>query len=476
MAVSERCLMTWEPAKSRWRKMHRGTLFTIACSTLGCPPTKEGSYRQANAWWGRRKAELESPPRFPNHDVVNDLIKDRDRALEEGALPEALELHARIVRAANPDVSPEEAASIAVADHPDMALHRLALAKEAGIVIPEDADPRLLEYLFGETRIAQDRRHRRPRAYTAIGDRAVAAQVDKYLALEKGQVRGDVISVGEYEIVSRALHDFRDWIGEKSSIESIDADKIEEYWSHLVEIKLAVETKKKKLRHMKNFVGWLSEKGKIPRPLNLESRKHRFGAGLKAIKTVETSEVKRLIEAAPGQLKLHVLLMINCGFTQIDISDLKPSEVDWKAGRIKRKRSKTDHEEDVPIVDYPLWPETFALLQEYGHREGDHALLTESGRCWVRDYLKPDGRRSKVDNIKSNFAHLKKRGKLNYSLKRLRKTSSTLLGKDHPDSLVTLFLGQSPRTIATRHYQAPDQGRFDSAVMGLRAAYLGKGL
>ena len=347
---------------------------------------------------------------------------------------------------------------------------RIQHSNDLGLDLKAIDLPPLLDDLVGEGRVWTER-FRRSKGAKVPEDKTVTVQVEKFLALDKARVQANVISVGEYEIVSRALHDFQNWIGGAASVDSIDADKVEDYWSHLVGAKLSIETKKKKLRHMKNFIGWLAEKGKILRPLNLDSRKHRFGSGLKAIKTVDTKEVKRLIEIASGQLKLHILLMINCGYTQIDISDLKSSEVDWQRGRIKRKRSKTDHEEDVPIVDYPLWPETFALLQQYGHCEGDHALLTESGKCWVRDYLKPDGKRSKVDNIKSNFAHIKKREKLAYSLKRLRKTSSTLLGKDHPDSLVTLFLGQSPRTIATRHYQAPDQGRFDAAVMGLRAAY-----
>ena len=51
--------------------------------------------------------------------------------------------------------------------------------------------------------------------------------------------------------------------------------------------------------------------------------------------------------------------MINCGMTQVDIADLQPKEVDWDRGRIRRKRSKTDDHEQVPTVDYALWPRTW---------------------------------------------------------------------------------------------------------------------
>ena len=77
------------------------------------------------------------------------------------------------------------------------------------------------------------------------------------------------------------------------------------------------------------------------------------------------SEVQTLIEAAPGQLKLHLLLMLNCGFTQQDVADLGQEEVDWLAGMISRRRSKTGDHVTVPMVSYRLWPETFELLRRF---------------------------------------------------------------------------------------------------------------
>ena len=67
--------------------------------------------------------------------------------------------------------------------------------------------------------------------------------------------------------------------------------------------------------------------------------------------------------------------MLNCGMTQRDISDLKDEEVDWNAGRIRRKRSKTANHDNVPVVEYLLWPRTFDLLKEY-RSGGELVLLT----------------------------------------------------------------------------------------------------
>src|SRR4051812_45992741 len=117
--------------------------------------------------------------------------------------------------------------------------------------------------------------------------------------------------------------------------------------------------------------------------------------------------------------------MANCGFTQQDVSDLHPSEVDWEQGRIRRKRSKTGDHDKVPLVDYLLWPETFALLKRYRSDDPDRVLKTESGKAWVRDVVKEDGSRGRTDAVQSNYRRLIIEGK--QPLKMIRKASSTLL-------------------------------------------------
>ena len=89
----------------------------------------------------------------------------------------------------------------------------------------------------------------------------------------------------------------------------------------------------------------------------------------------------------------------------------------------------------------------------------------------MRDFMKDDGKRSKVDAIKSNYVHLQRKMKLDYPMKLFRKTSATLLEKEHSDSIVTMFLGHAPNTVASRHYSAPNPTKFDAAVMGLRIEY-----
>ena len=62
----------------------------------------------------------------------------------------------------------------------------------------------------------------------------------------------------------------------------------------------------------------------------------------------------------------------------------------------------------------------------------------------MRDFIKADGKRSKVDAIKSNYVHLTGKTKLVYPMKLFRKTSATLLEKHHGENIVTMFLGPCP--------------------------------
>lgn len=158
----------------------------------------------------------------------------------------------------------------------------------------------------------------------------------------------------------------------------------------------------------------------IELPRNLDE--HRITVSPKAIPTWSVEEAKRAVDAATGQLRLHLMLMINCGMTHIDISDLQDPEVDWESGRITRKRSKERNEKNVPTVQYLIWPQTLDLLRRY-RSGGKTVLLTESGKRWVRKEI-VGGRLVKSNNINSNYAHLKRKLSFRKPLKELRKTST----------------------------------------------------
>ena len=433
-------LMSWEPRNRRWWKSVKGLpRFVVSCRQLSkffnekVPETEEGSRPWANQWWRLKAAEFDRTPvqETPLVEIDGVLLSEEDSA--------------RLI-------GPLLAASV--------------VDKYTDQPMPDD----LKETILGKDRLADIRRKARSLFARSDPDTTIGAQVGKYLDLQLSRQRSGEISASEYDLVRRSLEAFREWAA--GGIDGINADLWEGWYRHLLAWDGSVEYKKKRLRYARSFITWLAEKGLATVPPNLNSRRYRFKGGARKIATIDVEIVKKMVREAPGQLRLHILLMMNCGMTQIDISDLRQVEVDWGRGRIVRKRSKTDHFDQVPEVDYLLWGETWELLLKYRQPQGDRVLLTESGKPWVRDSIDAIGKRRKVDVIASNYAHLKRRLKVDEPLKRLRKTSSTLLG-EHPfyGRFAQHFLGQSPRSIADRHYVKPSIELFDEAVRWLGSQY-----
>jgi integrase len=275
-----------------------------------------------------------------------------------------------------------------------------------------------------------------------------------------------------------ALAHFITFAGEDASVEVVTAARLQDFYNFCLgriaerhadpfgKAGWSPDYAKKVFEAARTFTRFLAEQGLIETPNNVDSRRFRFGATAKKVETWTAQEYQKAVRAAPGKLKLALLLMANTGMTQRDVSDLRDAEVDWKAGRITRKRSKTKDRKNVPTVSYPLWPVTFKLLQQY-RSGGDRVLLTESGLPFVRTDLDADGKLVKADGFASNYAHLKRRLKLTRTLKQLRKTAASLLATHAGQHIVDQFLGHAPRSIADRHYVKPDQGQFDEAVLWL---------
>ena len=178
-----------------------------------------------------------------------------------------------------------------------------------------------------------------------------------------------------------------------------------------------------------------------------------------------------LLQQSAGKTRLYILLALNCGMTQKDISDLQEQDVSWSKGRITRKRSKTHKHDGVPTVSYKLWPETLKLLHEC--RSGsDIVLLNRNGGRLVEERLKETGKYTKNDNIKNAYERVRRKTSFSKPFKLLRKTSATLINADSRHrGLDELFLGHAPVTIAEKHYSATSESALDDALAFLREKY-----
>lgn len=314
----------------------------------------------------------------------------------------------------------------------------------------------------------------------APADKALQAHVEWFLKDKEATVAAGDLSAGRIYTLRLHLTHFMDWLGPGTPVIEISSKTLSDY---RVELLKNVETNewsrptaKDRLGSVKSFVRWLWQVEAIPllpRILDAKSKLLEISRPSPGIVTYTKDEIDTLLTSASKRTKLYVLLALNCGMTQKDISDLQMSEVDWEAGRITRKRSKTRDYDSVPEVSYPLWQETLHLLaQDRNPADSGPVLLNANGRPLWYEEVTDDGQLQKIDNVRSAFDRLRRKVKITKPFKSLKKTSASLIrnNKEYA-SLEGLFLGHAPQSMAQRHYAKAPQVLLDSAIAWLAEEY-----
>ncbi len=438
-------LMTWSALRKGWMKNYRGRMHGISCRQLGVDATKEASWQAANQWWENKRSELDAkiaPPPAP-------LPVRRWEQIAEWCEVNGQADNAALYRqtAANPEEAQKQWDGMG-----DMArVVWLDRIKTSGI-------------LFKSEQLRQ------PKTTTGL-DKLVT----QFLDYKKAKAQSGQLSLGRWDNCRRYLTHWQQWIGIVDPA-GLDGVQLEQYHLHLLERiaakKYSTETAKSNLSVVKEFYRWLCHQDILEHlPKNLDNmtitvEKHK-------VKTLSIDYIKMTLGGATDREKLYLLLMLNCGFTQVDVAKLAQEDVNWDRGVIVRKRSKTQKHEGVPTVEYPLWPETLRLLKKFHNENGPTVLTNEDGGCLKSERIKADGRYTKVDNIAVAYYRLCKRIKITQQpVKLIRKTSATLLRYSKQYSqFAMLFLGESPRGIAEIHYYGDAPTTFGEAIRWLGQQY-----
>jgi hypothetical protein len=342
--------MSWIAKTATWMKEYKKKKYAVSCRQLGAPATKEGSYQLANQWWERRKAQIDgyaTPPTPPQPGTPEAIHKVLEAWAGVPIQPGSLEEKATIL---------------------DM--------MEGYKTLPPETRSAVQQAILGPERVAQLQAqvHAVLDAPPAPPGRSVQVQADGWNRQQQGRVAAGQLSPDRADANRNALAHFLSFTGPHADVDTLDAPRLQAFYLYCLE-RVAERRQgtangwsmafaKDVFSVAKSFVRWMWEQGTIELPRNLGSKAFKFGNGHKPIKTWTLEEYKNTVQEAPGKLKLGLLLMGNCGMTQQDVSDLKDTEVDWTGGRIIRQRSKTAGNENVPTVQYLLWPSTFALLQK----------------------------------------------------------------------------------------------------------------
>ncbi len=435
--MARKFLMSWEGEPYfRWVKMHKGVRYRIGCKDLGAAVfTRDGSYQLANEWWRQKLAEIDAPRR---------------------KLLDRLEAKA------------EEVARI------DAEVAMQLLGQEFGERLTDDE---------ARERAVKKVRQVSARINAALSepvhaDFALSTQVERFLAVERarGAKPG---TYGDVAYYSRKIGQCPSL--NAGDVRTITTGTVTDYYAWLRRSEESPVVQRKRWNYFRRFVRFLWADGVLEGlPRNLDLKTFSFRVTARKIKTYSAEQVRGLLGGLPPRLRLYALLALNCGMYGVDMARLRRDElirVSATEARIRRKRTKTEDQKNVPEVEYLLWPETLASLDRYPPTHEEFVLTSKTGTpLWTNEIR--GGEKAKKDLIGLQWRRGRLKGratKPSIPLKALRSVSASVL-ESHREygRYKSHFLGHSPETLADRHYAAPSQELFDQAVMWLRTQLLGE--
>ena len=440
-------LMTWDPKYCRWYKRYKKARYLISCRELEMPPTKAESLAAANEWWLAKKKEVDGQRATPTPATIKTLQMEYDW-YEYSGDPQAKVAAERLIEAQR-----EYAKTGNIPDHIELDL-KMRHSNNTHTTHTWSERQRLLEQSRQGT----------------VGDH-IKDQVKDFLAGKEAEVHAGEIKPATLGSLRHCLKPFVDWMGGKSLSHftevTLDAYR-KQLLDQIAKKKISRKTAADRMNALKQFIKdrWRLRRVEMPRNFDEVG----ITVGHKEPKPYDLAQVKSILAATSAQprVRLYTLLCLNCGMTQIDIANLKQSEIE--DGRIIRKRTKEEDEANTPTIEYKLWGETWELLRTHRSKDKVLALLSQRGTPLYQETIK-DGKVIKTDCIRLAWRRFRKKkfeGQDGVTLKKLRKTGATLLS-DNKDyhACRYLYLGHAPSSIADKHYSPPPQKTFDEAMAWL---------
>ena len=182
----------------------------------------------------------------------------------------------------------------------------------------------------------------------------VGHQVQRFLDFKEIQVRGGVLKPRTWGTLNERLAIFVDWIKPGTHVGTINGTTVKEFYKWLLQqMEWGHETRKNIFRTARQWIRWAWREEDVELenlPRNINSDEFVFLAHLDATGVAKKTRTDLLwtpddfhqaLAGVPEDMQLYLLLMLNCGFTSIDVGTLRKSELRLKEGRIVRQRTKT---------------------------------------------------------------------------------------------------------------------------------------
>jgi integrase len=191
-------------------------------------------------------------------------------------------------------------------------------------------------------------------------------------------------------------------------------------------------------------------------------RLHRIEAGPRMF---EAAELRRILDAAEGQMQAMVLLAINAGLDNSDVGKLRFANLNLDSGWLHYPRPKTGVQRRCP-----LWPETVAALREAianrpVPKNPDHAalvFLTKDGRSWNKDKASSENAISCDFRKRLDKLGIQRKGVGFYAI---RHTFRTVADSCRDFPAIDLIMGHTDDSMGDRYRERIDDTRLAAVVL-----------
>lgn len=257
-------------------------------------------------------------------------------------------------------------------------------------------------------------------------------------------------------------------------IEDIDSQHVRKFFAHL---KRKVDCKTiswKRANTIFKFYVWFISYlvgndflSAMPKPLVIHATRKTFTFKPRGYQTpppedIPLVDIARVWQISTGRFRCFIEMALLTGWTQIDIANLRFSEIDYENRIITRKRTKTRDKENVPIVSYKIpdyecddpLSEWVKYMQHECDGSDDICFVNNHGNPFAVSSFDLEKKKSvRLDSIGLAWKyHCKKLG-LPHTFKQIRKTGATILRNHHEYFLVhQLFLGHASKLQSERSY------------------------
>ncbi len=272
---------------------------------------------------------------------------------------------------------------------------------------------------------------------------------------------------------------YRDWLGRfiedhpRSKASDVTVEKFAIWKLSLKERNYSPESINHYLGAVRAMFTFAEETGIVQHAPKLKRVKNeprpRTGAMEKLLYTLE--DMNKLLGRADTQLKVMIMLALNCGFGPKDIRDLTWDHISGE--RVTLPRSKTG-----VCQTYLLWPEVRALLREIQHSRAKVAERMamrriqhcDNGHVFVTRFWKPWGK----DSIAEQFRRLCQKVNVPcYGFYRLRHCASTVMSLVATPHVHRKFMRHTQLQQQVTYTHTPDV-EVDKAIMKAKEKLFGE--